>query len=124
MGLDLTVRFPAGPVPAWDVIRVQLARVGESAALRLIDNLPAFPDEVPEAGWAELRIGTRAGMVALRRSGDALSCVVWSNADAALLSARDRVAWACAAAGSGTVEVPGGAVSADAFAQLSGLLPE
>jgi hypothetical protein len=124
MGLDLTVRFPSGAVPGWDVIRGRLARVGASAPLRLIDGLPAFPDEVPEGDWSELRIGLPEGMVALRRSGAALTCVVWGGADAALLAARDRVAWACAAAGSGLVEAPGGAVGADEYARLCRLAPE
>ncbi len=123
MGLDVTVRFPAGSVPAWDAIRSQLARVGESAPIRMIDGLPAFPDELPDDGWRELRIGTATGMVTVRRSGDALSCVIWGNADAVLLAARARVAWACAAAGNGTVEAPGGPVSSDEFAHLSGLSP-
>ena len=123
MGLDVTVRFPAGSVPAWDAIRGQLARVGEPAPLRMIDGLPAFPDESPDAGWRELRVGVASGMVTLRRSGDAITCVVWSNADAALLAGRDRVAWACAAAGDGSVVTPAGEVSADEFARLSNISP-
>ena len=30
----------------------------------MIDGLPAFPDEVPEPGWKELRIGFASGMPA------------------------------------------------------------
>ena len=121
MGLDCTVRFPTGVVPAWDVIKGQLARVGELAPLRMIDGQPAFPDESPEEGWRELRVGFSAGMVTLRRGPDSLSCVVWSNADATLLAARDKVAWACAAAGGGTVISPEGEASAEEFARLRGL---
>ena len=123
MGLDCTIRFPAGSVPAWDAIKGQLARIGESAPLRMIDGQPAFPDESPEAGWREVRIGAGAGMVTVRRAADALTCVVWSNADSALLAARDRVAWACAAAGQGTVETPTGEASADEFARRCGISP-
>ncbi len=119
MGLDCTVRFAGGAVPAWAEVRAQLVRVGEAGLLRMIDGLPAFPDEEPEGGWRELRVGVAAGMVTVRHSGDALTCIVWSNADAALLSARDRVAWACAAAGGGTVE----GETADDFARLSGISP-
>src|SRR6266511_4544191 len=122
MGLDCTVRFP-GPVPGWDTIKGQLARLGEPAPLRMIDGLPAFPDESPEDGWRELRVGFPAGMVTLRRGNDSLTCVIWSNADAGLLAARDRVTWACAAAGQGTVATPAGDVSADEFARLAGLSP-
>lgn len=122
MGLDLTVRFASDP-PGWDAIRAQLARVGEPAPLRMIDGLPAFPDEVPGAGWRELRVGTPAGMVTLRAAPAALVCVIWGNADAALTAARARVCWACAAAGGGTVDTPGGPLPADEFARAAGLSP-
>jgi hypothetical protein len=123
MGLDRTVRFPASSVPTWDTIRGQLARVGESAPLRMIDGLPAFPDESPEESWRELRIGFPAGMVTLRRVGDSLTCVVWSNADEALSAALDRVVWACASAGAGLVGTPTGELSASDFARQSGISP-
>ena len=121
MGLDCTIRFPTGSVPAWDAVRGRLAQVGESAPLRMIDGLPAFPDESPEEGWRELRVGCTAGMVTLRHTHDTITCVVWSNADAALLAARDRVAWACAAAGEGAVQTPDGALSAEEFARRAGI---
>jgi hypothetical protein len=123
MGLDVTVRFPAGATPAWSSVREQLARVAEAAPLRMLDGLPAFPDEEPADDWRELRVGLAAGMVALRKSAGALVCTVWSNADAALLAARDRVAWACAAAGQGGVETDGALLSADDFAAAVGIFP-
>jgi hypothetical protein len=123
MGLNLTVRFPAGTLPAWEAVKGQLARLGEPAPLRMIDGLPAFPDEAPETNWRELRIGFATGMVTLQRTGDTLTCVIWSNADQALLAARDRLAWACAEAGQGMVETDQGALSAEAFTRLCGLEP-
>lgn len=122
MGLERAVTCPNG-VPGWDAIKAQLARVGESGQLRMIDNLPAFPDEIPEPGWRELRIAAGGAMVTVRASGDTLTCVVWSNADPGLLAARDRVAWACAAAGGGSVATDAGPVPAAEFAQLSGIRP-
>lgn len=119
MGLERTVQFPADGVPAWGAVAAHLARVGAAAPLRMIDGMPAFPDEEPEWGWRELRAGLPAGMVTVRRAGDSIAVVVWSNADAALLAARDVVAWACAAAGGGSVE---GAL-ADEFARVCGLSP-
>jgi hypothetical protein len=121
MGLDCTVRFPAGRVPAWDAIKGQLARLGEAPPLRMIDGLPAFPDESPPDDWREIRAGFAGGMVALRRGADSITCVVWSNADPALLATRDRVAWACASAGQGTVVTAAGEVSADEFARQCGI---
>ncbi len=123
MGLDRTIRFPAGAVPGWSAITGRLAGLGEPAPLRMIDGLPAFPDEVPEDGWRELRVGCTAGMVTLRRGADSLTCVVWSNADPALLAARDRLAWACAAAGDGVVVSDASELPADTFARQCGISP-
>ena len=76
MGLDRTIRFPNVQAPAWAAIREQLARVGESGVLRMIDGLPAFPDEEPPPEWRELRVGTEAGMVTIRRATGVITCVV------------------------------------------------
>jgi len=123
MGVDCTVRFPAGPVPAWDSVKSQLVRIGELAPLRMIDGLPAFPDETPDEDWHELRIGFAAGMVTLRKGAESLTCVVWGNAGGVLFAARDQLAWACAAAGSGVVVTPSGEVPAPEFAHLAGISP-
>ena len=123
MGLDRTIRFPAGDPPAWEAVRGQLARLGEAAPLRMIDGLPAFPDEEPEAGWNELRVGFPAGMVTLRRVPAGLSCVVWGNADDALRAGWDRLCWAAAAAGGGWIETPSGPQTADEFALTAGISP-
>ena len=122
MGLSRTIHFPT-EAPTWDAVRTQLARLGEQAPLRMIDGLPAFPDESPDPGWNELRVGTAAGMVTIRRVPGAFTCVVWGNADPALNAAWDRIVWACAAAGGGLVETPSGRVSADEFARAAGLSP-
>lgn len=123
MGMDRTIRFASADPPGWDAIRDHLRRAGEDAAVRMIDGMPAFPDEVPEPGWREVRVGTSAGMVTLRRKPDALSCVVWGSADSALIAAWHKVIWACAAAGAGNVEMPAGSVPADEFAAAVGLSP-
>jgi len=125
MGLDRVVRFPTSETPKWEAIRGYLVRAGESGQLRMIDGLPAFPDEEPAADWKELRVGTAAGMVTIRRGVGVLTCVVWGNADVALNTAWSKVIWACAAAGGGAVETPTGPISADEFARGAGLsLPE
>lgn len=123
MGLDRTIRFPSKSLPAWDAIRVQLRRVGEDARLRMIDGLPAFPDEEPDDDWREIRVGLTAGMLTLRRGLGLLSCVAWGNADADLTAAWDKLTWAAAAAGDGLVDTPAVPVSADQFAQAAGLAP-
>jgi hypothetical protein len=122
MGLERTVTCPNG-VPGWDAIKALLGRVGERGQIRMIDNLPAFPDETPEPGWRELRVAAGGAMVTIRAQGDVLTCVVWSNADPELLAARDRIAWACAEAAGGLVHAEAGTVPAAEFAQLSGIRP-
>lgn len=123
MGMDRTIRFSSGEPPPWNTIRDQLRRVGEEATIRMIDGMPAFPDETPDPSWRELRIGTAAGMVTVRHRHDSLSCVVWGSADSALIAAWHKVIWACAAAGPGTVETPSGPLPAAEFAATVGLSP-
>jgi hypothetical protein len=124
MGLDRTVRFPHARSPGWDAIRTQLARVMEAPSLRMIDGMPAFPDETPPDDWKELRVGTPAGMVTIRRVSDQhLTCVVWGNADPALNAAWAKVLWACAAAAGGLVETASGTLAADDFARAEGISP-
>lgn len=122
MGQDRTIRFPTSP-PTWEAIQGQLARIGEPAPLRMIDGLPAFPDETPEPGWRELRVGTTAGMVTIRRGTDSLTCVIWGTADPALTAAWHAVIWACAAAGGGLVDSPDGPLPSDEYARSVGLAP-
>jgi hypothetical protein len=124
MGLERNVRFPGEATPTWEAIQSQLSRVGESAPLRMIDGMPTFPDETPDANWQELRIATSAGMVTIRRRPGILSCVVWGNPDPALDTAWNKVIWACAAAGHGTIETPAGQLSPDEFGLGAGLFME
>ena len=121
MGMDRAIRFPSVPTTTWGAIRARLLQVGEAGTLRMIDGQPAFPDETPDPSWNELRVGLSAGMVTIRRTPDALRCVVWGNADAELLVAWDKLTWACAAGG--VVETTSGALSADEFAAATGLQP-
>jgi hypothetical protein len=119
MGVSREVRHNPAVAADWQAIRDRLSGTGESPVLRMIDNLPAFPDETPEPMWRELRLGLAGGMVTLRRELGVLTCVVWGNADPALLRARDQLCWACAAATGGTIQLDdGSSLSADAFAAL------
>ena len=90
----------------------------------MIDGLPAFPNEIPDPCWKELRVATAAGMVTIRREPGTLACVVWGNADPALTAAWRRVVWACAAAGEGTIETAEGPLSPGQFASSVGLSPK
>src|SRR4051812_36822821 len=88
MGLERTVPIPAGADLSWARL---VARV-PGARLMMIDGLPAFPDEEPPLDWKELRVGTPAGMVTLRRAAEAVTVVVWENADEALRRTADDMA--------------------------------
>lgn len=123
MGMDRTIRFPAGDPPSWEAIRQQLARLGEPPTLRMIDGLPAFPDEVPGPGWNELRVGFPAGMVTLRRTPAGYSCVVWGNADATLIGCWNTLCWAVAVGCEGRIDTPAGPRSAADFAGEAGIQP-
>jgi hypothetical protein len=123
MGMDRTIRFPPHHTPSWSAIQAQLVRVGERGTLRMIDGLPAFPDEDLPPGWKEIRIGLSAGMVTLRAIPDGLTSVVWGNADAALQTAWDKLCWAAAVAGGGAIITLTGPQSPDEFAQSAGLIP-
>ena len=103
MGMVRVVTFPdAGPT--WEAVRDRLTAAGVSVQMRMIDNMPAFPDEAPELDWKELRVSLGGGMITLRREAEKWSAVVWGNADEALRADQDRLAQASAAAGGGTVQ--------------------
>ena len=90
MGLQRDVTF-TGEVPGWEAVRDRLAATGLVVSVRMIDGQPAFPDEVPEPGWQELRLGTPGGMVTLRRGDGRLSVIVWGNATATQVRERDLI---------------------------------
>lgn len=100
MGMERTVRFEGTP-PSWQAIRAAIQERGLGVQLRMIDGMPAFPDECPEDGWRELRLSTPAGMMTLRLQSGSVSVVVWGNADDALLRERDTVVEACLSATGG-----------------------
>jgi hypothetical protein len=106
MGLQRDVTF-TGEAPSWEALRDRLAAAGVPVGVRMIDNLPAFPDEVPQQGWRELRLATAHGMVTLRQAAGRLSVVVWGNADRELLRERDTITSVIADVTTGIVGDPG-----------------
>ena len=99
MGIQRVITFPSGTTPGWPAIAAELAAGGEVPTLRMIDGLPAFPDETPDPSWSELRVSLSGGMVTLRRHADTIQCVVWGNDDPALRSALELTTRAIASAG-------------------------
>ena len=51
--------------------------------MRMIDNMPASPDEDPEENWQELRVSLGHGMITVRREPGRFRVIVWGNADGA-----------------------------------------
>lgn len=101
MGMELTVSLAGAP--DWKAARDLLASRGFPVQVRMIDGALAFPDEEPPESWGELRLGTAAGMVTVRRDSERLAFVIWGNADAPLRQTWYALAWAFAAAGGGRV---------------------
>lgn len=102
MGMERVVTFPAAE-PTWPAVRDRIAAAGRLVQMRMIDNLPAFPDEEPEAGWREVRVSLGGGMLTVRREPGRWKVVVWGNADEALRADQELVARAGADEGGGTI---------------------
>jgi hypothetical protein len=115
MGMDQTVTFAGGSVPAWPAVRELLHRHGFPVQVRMIDGELAFPDEAPPDSWQELRLGTPQGMVTVRRQPQQVVLVTWGNADASLRQAWNALTWAFAEAGAGQIESPQGPLTPTAF---------
>jgi hypothetical protein len=103
MGMSRTVKFAGKPPPDWVRVRGCLAEHGFPMQMRMIDGELAAPDELPPAGWHELRIGSSLGMVTVRRGPDWVEVVTWSSADMLMLHTWNAVAWAYAEAGEGVI---------------------
>jgi hypothetical protein len=102
VGVQLVVRFPDDE-PAFEAVTGKLTAAGESAVVRMIDGLPALPDEQPGEHWREVRVSLSGGMVTVRRGKRDWSFVVWGNSGDDLIRGRDLFAWAAADAGGGVV---------------------
>jgi hypothetical protein len=123
MGMEIRVEMGEPARPLWPALADLLTARGFPVQMRMIDGQPAFPDEAPPDDWRELRLGTTAGMITLRREPGAVVLVAWGNAEASLRQAWQALAWACAEAGSGRVQTPQGPVSAAEFLQSADLPP-
>jgi hypothetical protein len=119
--MEQTVTFARGTNLFWADLQDWLARRDFPVHVRMIDGELALPDEAPPPSWRELRLGTPQGMVTLRRNSDQIVAVIWGNADAALVQARNGIVWAVAEATGGQVESATGPLSAAAFRRAADL---
>jgi hypothetical protein len=118
---NLTAAFPGGRLPPWPAVRDLLAGRGLPLKMRMIDGQPAFPDEEPPEEWREIRVAAADGMVTIRREGDRLAFVVWTNAGAELRQILNALAWAFAEVGAGRIDAPQGPVDAAGFLRTAEL---
>jgi hypothetical protein len=102
MGVERTMNFP-GDVPTWAKVQELLKTAGEMPIIRMIDGLPAFPDEIPEEGWKELRVTLSGGMITIRKAAQQVKCVTWGTQDAALEKCWQALCEAWATAGNGQI---------------------
>jgi hypothetical protein len=124
MGVEQAVVFSRDAMPAWRQVHDLLAERGFPVQIRMINDQLAFPDEMPEEPWCELRVGSAAGMVTLRRSAGRVTLVTWGNADAPLVRTRNAIAWALAEAGAGHIQSDGGHQTPTEFLRLADLPTE
>ena len=90
MGLEIVV--PRRTPCRLAAVLTQLSSTGLAATVAMIDGVLQGPGaRVPDV-WREVRLRTAAGVVTLRRHGDAVTVVVFGNADGALLEAQRTVA--------------------------------
>lgn len=74
--------------------------------LRLVDGLPAFPNEAVPEEFREIRLALNSGMVTIITEEFGLKLVTWSSIDQPFRQAVDRLAEGLASAGQGSVAAP------------------
>jgi hypothetical protein len=104
VGVERVISHDPAVALDWSRVAARLVESGETPVVRMIDGLPAFPDEVPEGDWTEVRVGLSGGMVTVRRQPGRVSCVTWGTDDPGLRKAADALYQAIAAAVNGTIE--------------------
>lgn len=94
-------------VPGGSPRLVAQAAKEQGLALRMVDNLPAFPDEAVPEEFQEVRLAGPAGMISVRSGPPGLTLVVWGNAEDALRQDLSKLAARLAELSSGTVLAAG-----------------
>lgn len=121
MGVERTISHEPDVLPDWAVVRGLLVARGETATLRMIDGMPAFPDEIPDEAWHELRVGMTGGMVTVKRRAGQLVCVTWGTGEPALVRSWNLLNYCLTKATSGTIQTETGLMNADDFARSIGI---
>jgi len=90
MGLDVHVSLATPPSLA--ELLGRLAAAGTPATVIMVDGALCAPTAPPPAAFRDARLKLAAGTVTVRVVPGGVAVVVFGNADAALLAARDAVA--------------------------------
>lgn len=75
--------------------------------LRMVDSLPAFPDEPVPESFVEIRVAAATGMISIQSGVEGLTLVVWGNADLPLLEKTGQLAARLARLAEGVVLAAG-----------------
>jgi hypothetical protein len=89
MGMELLVT----PPPGW-TLSALLTRLGQSGlpcTIVMVDGALVMPNVAPPAQFADVRLKTPAGTLALKRHSDGVAVVAFGNADAALQAAQQQI---------------------------------
>jgi hypothetical protein len=121
MGMDRKVTLPADTAPVWATLADFLNRRAFVFKMMMIDGQLSFPDEQPPESWQELRLGTSAGMITLRRETGGVRVVTWGNAEGPLRDAWNVLCWALGEVFEGTIEDGTDSLSPANFARRVGL---
>lgn len=121
MGVERTISHEPDLLPDWAVVSDLLVANGETATVRMIDGMPAFPDEIPDATWHELRVGMTGGMVKVKRRVGQLICVTWGTGEPALVRSWNLLNYCLTKATSGTIQMDAGPMNAGDFAKSVGI---
>lgn len=113
MGMDIKVRSKS--IPSWESWTVLLTSRNALVQMRMIDNMPAFPDETPPEDWRDVRVNILGNMITLRRETDGVRLVTWGNTEGEAVRAWRLAAWAIARASDGMIQIDGLEQTAEEF---------
>lgn len=102
MGQTWAIRFQAKPT-----LENALASIDDDWKLRLVDGLPAFPDEILPSDFNEIRLALCGSMVTVVSESFGYRLVTWSNISPEFHEAVNRLAETLARAGNGTILLEG-----------------
>jgi hypothetical protein len=82
------------PPPGWalSALLTQLAQSGLPCTIVMVDGALVMPTAAPPVRFADVRLKTPAGTLALKQRSDGVAIVAFGNADAPLQAAQQQIA--------------------------------